>query len=104
MHRFGPAHVYVEGFINKVTSPAKVNVFIFYLSVSCPGCGKIICSRSQISSDSTKMRLTDALMRKRQPCSLNPTTLRGWKKTPNPYKKHTLIGSNYCLSRARTTS
>lgn len=40
----------------------------------------------KISCDSSKMRLTDALMRKRQPCSLIPATSHGCKKTPNPQK------------------
>lgn len=39
---------------------------------------------TDISRDSTKMRLSDALMRKRQPRSLIPTTPHGCKKAPNP--------------------
>lgn len=40
----------------------------------------------KISCDSGKMRLTAALMRKRQPCSLIPATSHGCKEAPNPQK------------------
>lgn len=40
----------------------------------------------KISFDSGKMRLTDALMRKRQPCSLIPASSRGCKKAANVQK------------------
>lgn len=40
----------------------------------------------KISCDSGEMRLTDALMRKRQPCSLISATSHGCKKAPNPQK------------------
>lgn len=54
----------------------------------------------KISCDSGKMRLTDALMRKRQPCSLIPATSHGCKKAPNPRKTdlpHTDVSIFRCL-------
>lgn len=54
----------------------------------------------KISCDSSKMRLTDTLMRKRQPCSLIPATSHGCKKAPNPQKTdppHTDVSIFRCL-------
>lgn len=58
---------------------------------------------TKISCDSTKMRLAHALMRKRQPCSLIPTTSQACKKAPNLQKAYTLIFmSVVCLGQTPT--